>query len=206
MNTRRRILLALGAGALAAPSALFAQPQPAPGVHRIGFLAARSRSTPADPDFYYDAFVEGMRELGYIEGKNLIIEWRFADGNYKRLDAIAAELEGRSLREIEEIADGRVTPVTPSGSGRESGSASGRESGSGREGAGAGRGSVGDEARAEIARQASRLYRRIALFPGVELTVAEDAPDESVRLVKEMLAILEAMSRDKGREGGGRKR
>jgi len=36
--------------------------------------------------------------------------------------------------------------------------------------------------------------------------VGEDAPDVSVRLVKEMLTILEAMSRDKGREGGGRKR
>ena len=116
------------------------------------------------------------------------------------LDAIAAELEGRSLREIEEIADGRVTPVTPLGSGSES------ESGSGRAGGrvgGSGRGSEADDARAEIARQASRLYRRIELFPGVDLTVAEDAPDESVRLVKEMLAILEAMSR--APEGGRRR-
>jgi Ca-activated chloride channel family protein len=106
------------------------------------------------------------------------------------LDAIAVELEGKSLHEIEQIADGKVKPVSPLGREPE------REPDRERE----------DSARAAIARQAARLYRRIELFPGVDLTVAEDAPDESVRLVKEMLAILEAMSRDKGREGGGRKR
>lgn len=114
------------------------------------------------------------------------------------LDAIAAELEGRSLREIEEIADGKVMPVTPLGTATASGSGSGRASESA-----SGRASDGDDPRAAIARQASRLYRRIELFPGVDLTVAEDAPDESVRLVKEMLAILEAMS--KAPEGGRRR-
>jgi putative ABC transport system substrate-binding protein len=59
---------------------------------RIGFLGARSRSTPANPDAYYDAFVRGMRELGYVEGSNLAIEWRFADGKYERLPGLAAEL------------------------------------------------------------------------------------------------------------------
>jgi DNA-binding transcriptional MerR regulator len=104
------------------------------------------------------------------------------------LDAIAVELEGKSLHDIEQIADGKVVPPSPAG----------RE---------AEREPEGDEsARAAIARQTSRLFRRIELFPGVDLTVAEDAPDVSVRLVKEMLTILEAMSRDKGREGGGRKR
>lgn len=63
-----------------------------PGVRRIGFLAPLSRSTPARPDVFYDAFVEGMRELGYSEGRNLSIEWRFADGNFERLPGLAAEL------------------------------------------------------------------------------------------------------------------
>jgi DNA-binding transcriptional MerR regulator len=107
------------------------------------------------------------------------------------LDAIAAELDGRSLHEIEEIADGKVKPVSPLG-----GSESASESAVGERDARR----DDDDPRAAIARQASRLYRRIELFPGVDLTVAEDAPDKSVRLVKEMLAILEAMSR--GREGG----
>jgi DNA-binding transcriptional MerR regulator len=94
------------------------------------------------------------------------------------LDAIAVQLDGRTAHEIEAIADGSVTPTSPLEDARHE----------------------DDDARAEIAREASRLYRRIELFPGVELTVAEDAPDRSVRLVKEMLAILEAKS--KGHEGG----
>ena len=81
--------MALGAGALA-PFASFAQ---APvNVRRIGFLGLRSRSTASNPDEYYDAFVQGMRELGHVEGKNLLIEWRFADGKYERLPGLAAEL------------------------------------------------------------------------------------------------------------------
>lgn len=61
-------------------------------VRRIGFLHARSRSTPSNPDPYYDTFTQAMRELGYVEGKNLAIEWRFADGRYERLPALATEL------------------------------------------------------------------------------------------------------------------
>jgi len=83
-------MIALGAGAIAAPFAAFAQ-QP-PKIRRIGFLAARSRSIPSNPDTNYDSFVQGMRELGYVEGRNLAIEWRFADGKFDRLPALAAEL------------------------------------------------------------------------------------------------------------------
>ena len=61
-------------------------------IWRIGFLAARSQSTSSKPDVHYDAFVEGMRALGYVQGKNLVIEWRFADGQYARLPVLAAEL------------------------------------------------------------------------------------------------------------------
>lgn len=61
-------------------------------MRRIGFLAPLSRSTPSHPDVYYDAFVHGMRELGHVEGRNLVIEWRFADGNFERLPGLAAEL------------------------------------------------------------------------------------------------------------------
>jgi Ca-activated chloride channel family protein len=92
------------------------------------------------------------------------------------LDAIAVELGRRSLGEIERIADGKVTPASPLAD-----PARPRE----RDRA---------DARATIAREASRVFRRIELFPGVDLTVAEDAPEKSVRLVEEMLGILEAMS------------
>jgi putative ABC transport system substrate-binding protein len=90
MNQRRKLLAALGLCALAAPLSAFAQ-QPGK-VRRIGFLAARLRSTASSPDVYYDAFVQGMRELGYVEGKNLVIEWRYAEQKYERLPALAAEL------------------------------------------------------------------------------------------------------------------
>jgi putative ABC transport system substrate-binding protein len=85
---RRKFLIALGAGALL-PCTSFAQQGK---VWRVGFLAARSRSTAANPDLYYDAFVQEMRERGYMEGKNLVIEWRFADSDYERLPSLAAEL------------------------------------------------------------------------------------------------------------------
>jgi len=89
MNTRRKLLVALGAGALAMPLASLAQQQGK--VWRIGFLSSRSRPASVDSDFY-GGFPRGLRELGYVEGKNLTIEWRFADGNSENLAGLAAEL------------------------------------------------------------------------------------------------------------------
>jgi putative ABC transport system substrate-binding protein len=89
MNNRRKLLVALGAGALAAPFSSFAQQQGK--VWRVGFLAQRSRPASLDSDIY-GAFPRGMREFGYVEGKNLVIEWRFADGKVERLPGLAAEL------------------------------------------------------------------------------------------------------------------
>jgi putative ABC transport system substrate-binding protein len=87
MNTRRRLFLALMAGALAAPLASFAQ-QPAK-IARIGFLfAASSQGTESQ----LQAFREGLRELGYVEGKNLQLELRWGEGKLERLPALAAEL------------------------------------------------------------------------------------------------------------------
>ena len=88
LNTRRRLVLALGAGALAAPLASFAQQKPAK-VARIGFLDAASASANANR---VEALRAGMRDLGYVEGKNIVIEYRWADGNYDRLPGLAAEL------------------------------------------------------------------------------------------------------------------
>ncbi len=88
MNHRRKILIALGAGALAVPFGSFAQQKGK--VWRVGFLAPR-RPVTFDTDAY-GGFLRGMRELGYLEGKNLDIEWRFADGKLERLPDLAAEL------------------------------------------------------------------------------------------------------------------
>ena len=89
MITRREFLIALGAGALAAPLASYAQQQGK--VWRIGFLISASRPPSIDAH-YIGAFARGMRELGYVEGRNFTIEWRFGDGNYQRLPGLAAEL------------------------------------------------------------------------------------------------------------------
>ena len=88
-NTRRKLLVALGAGAIAFPFSSLAQ-QPGK-VWRIGFLSQSSRPDSLD-SHYYGAFARGMRELGYVEGKNLLIEWRFADNKAERLPSLAAEL------------------------------------------------------------------------------------------------------------------
>ncbi len=87
MTTRRELLIALGAGALAAPLTSFAQQKGK--VWRIGILGATSASGTAGR---VDALRAGLRELGYVEGKNLVIEFRWAEGNFERLPELAAEL------------------------------------------------------------------------------------------------------------------
>src|SRR5262245_28240325 len=58
-------------------------------VPRIGYLTAVSLSVTEAP---VEAFRQGLRKLGYVEGKNIFIEWRSADGKLDRLPALAAEL------------------------------------------------------------------------------------------------------------------
>src|SRR5215468_8073447 len=58
-------------------------------VPRIGYLVGASLSTNAAR---IEAFRQGLRELGYVEGKNIVIEWRSAEGKFDRLPALAAEL------------------------------------------------------------------------------------------------------------------
>jgi putative ABC transport system substrate-binding protein len=84
---RRRILLRAGLCGLALPASFASLAQQQPKVWRIGFLASDSSSTRV-----YDGFQQGMRELGYIQGRNCSIEWRFAEGRYERLPSLAAGL------------------------------------------------------------------------------------------------------------------
>jgi putative ABC transport system substrate-binding protein len=70
-------------------TASLAEAQQPKKIWRIGFLAAVARtSTP----HYTEAFLQGLRELGYIEGQNIVIEYRWADGNFARLPELAADL------------------------------------------------------------------------------------------------------------------
>ena len=84
---RRAFIGALAVFLLVAPLAAEAQ-QPAK-VPRIGFLSARP---PTDNPYFIDSFRQGLRELGYVEGQNIAIEYRFAAGRPERLPALAAEL------------------------------------------------------------------------------------------------------------------
>ena len=87
MNYRRRLLVALGASALAPPLASFAQPQDK--VWRIGMLETISADLNAAN---LGAFQQSMRHLGYVEGQNLVIEYRSADGDARRFPGLVVEL------------------------------------------------------------------------------------------------------------------
>jgi putative tryptophan/tyrosine transport system substrate-binding protein len=87
MMDRRQLLFVLGTGALAVRLASFAQAQDK--VWRIGMLETVSTTLNAAN---LDTFRQGLRELGYIEGRNLIIEYRSTDGHAERFPDLATEL------------------------------------------------------------------------------------------------------------------
>ena len=95
---RRELLLLLG-GAAAVPRVLRAQQKTMPV---IGFLGCCS------PNLYASvvaAFRQGLDETGYAEGKNVAVEYRWAEGHYDRLPALAAELVGRQVKAIATVGN-----------------------------------------------------------------------------------------------------
>jgi hypothetical protein len=70
---------------------LVGEAQQAANIPRIGLLSPTSLADPRTPRFL-DAFRHGLRELGYVEGQNIAIESRWAEGKYDRLRYVAAEL------------------------------------------------------------------------------------------------------------------
>ena len=87
MMDRRAFLGSLAGGVLTAP--LAAGAQQTGRVWRIGYLSA---DDPSAASHLVEAFRHGLRDLGYVEGQNVIIEFRFANGKYDRLPHLAAEL------------------------------------------------------------------------------------------------------------------
>ena len=84
---RREFITLLGGAAAAWP--LAARAQPSGKTYRIGFLGVFSY---AEYRRQVDALRTGLRQLGYEEGKNIVIEYRWAEGRYDRLPELAAEL------------------------------------------------------------------------------------------------------------------
>jgi putative ABC transport system substrate-binding protein len=84
VTSRRTFLVTFAGGILAAP--LAAEAQTAEKVYRIGMLG----SSASDP--LVEAFKQGLRELGYVEGRNIMVEYRSAEGRTERLPDLAADL------------------------------------------------------------------------------------------------------------------
>ena len=84
---RRAFLGALG---LLTPTG--AEAQPAANVYRVGYLSAGSREA-----WYVDAFLRRLRALGWIEGQNIIVEYRWAEGKNERLPTLATGLVQRKV-------------------------------------------------------------------------------------------------------------
>jgi putative ABC transport system substrate-binding protein len=93
MILRAALTLVLALGLLAAP--LAAKAQPAGKMWRIGYVTSQSAASTGRVSF--DAFRQGLRDLGYVEGQNIVIESRWADGDYERLPTLAKELVSLNL-------------------------------------------------------------------------------------------------------------
>ena len=92
-------LLALGAAPLAAEA------QRAARVARKGYLSPNLAASP----YLRDAFLQGLRDLGYVEGRNVVIEYRDAEGKFERVSALAAELVALKVDVIFVAGGTRVT-------------------------------------------------------------------------------------------------
>jgi putative ABC transport system substrate-binding protein len=101
VTTRREFIGTLAGGLLVAPRA--SEAQQAAKIFRIGYLA--TNPTP----HLQEAFRQGLRDLGYVEGRNLVIEYRNAEGKFERLPALAAELVALKIDVI--VTAGGSSPV-----------------------------------------------------------------------------------------------
>jgi putative ABC transport system substrate-binding protein len=89
---RRRDFIAFVGGAAAAPLAVARAQQPAVAAPVVGFLSGQS---PSGWAHFLDAFRQGLAEKGFVEGQNLAIEYRWAEGHSDRLPGLAMELVQR---------------------------------------------------------------------------------------------------------------
>src|SRR5215216_4689173 len=89
------LLIILVLSLLVAP--LAADAQPPTNVPRIALLSGRRTPTPATPDANAEAFRQGRRELGYIEGTNILVEYPYAEAREDHIPSLVAELVQRQV-------------------------------------------------------------------------------------------------------------
>src|SRR4030095_4189681 len=99
--TARTLIVALLLSLLVAPYAIEAQ-QPGK-VYRIGILAGSSQALNWQP--IKEAFQQGLRELGYVEGQNVSLEYRYTEGNVALLPELAADLVLRNVALTAAVGD-----------------------------------------------------------------------------------------------------
>ena len=104
MNRRDTLLALVALASANGPPVSLAQ-QPGK-VWRVGFLSLYSASEIAQNTA---AFLKAMRELGYVEGKNLVVEWRFAEGSFERLTGMAADLVQLKVDLIVAVASAAIS-------------------------------------------------------------------------------------------------
>ena len=92
MSTRQRKITVVILFAMVFACGISAQAQQPTKVPRIGFVSARADPTATTPDTSADALRQGLRNLGYTEEKNLVIEYRYFEGKADRIPSIVAEL------------------------------------------------------------------------------------------------------------------
>src|SRR4051794_4541403 len=102
LSRRQFVVGAAGLGLLAGGGRLPGQAAQPPRVPRLGFLSGA-------PQPIYEAFREGLADLGYIEGQSIVIEWRFTESNRERQAEFAADLVRQSVDVI--VAGGEPTAL-----------------------------------------------------------------------------------------------
>src|SRR5215831_5262463 len=88
---KRRVFITLLGGAVAAWP-LAARAQQPERMRRIGFLGGAARPVSFESNSTLGGLLQGLRDLGYVEGRDFVMEWRFAEGRNEIIPALAAEL------------------------------------------------------------------------------------------------------------------
>ena len=89
---RRQLIAGIGGAAVALPFAVRAQ-QP----DKIPHIGVLSPFAASDTTQWYRAFLQGLRDLGWVDGKNIVLEYRYADGKSERLPDLVADLVQRKV-------------------------------------------------------------------------------------------------------------